>query len=152
MAKEDLGIKKSIEVGRKTIREANAFIIDTQCKCDHQTNKGFPAWIPTKKVDGVQMYMCTKCQKDGINLSKSVLNKDKIQAEMKSMSNVFDILKSQLNPENDEDAKKIKRIGKAQFLLEFSLIPIVDAVMRNDKKKNKKKSDQESSWGRGRLV
>lgn len=151
MAKEKLGIKKSIEIGRKTIREANAFIIDNQCQCDHQKGNGFPGFIPSKKKDGVQLFMCTKCQKDGIDLSKNVLNVERLQADVKRMSNVFDILKSQLNPENEEDAKKIRKIGKCQFFLEYLLIPMVEAVMRNDKKKSKKKNE-ESSWGRGRLV
>ena len=146
MAK-DFNAKKIVAACNDAERAAKKARIKAQCGCCHQKNNRM-----TLVKTGDKSYMCTECGKQNIQFTEQASNIEEVKKLVKNVSNLCDIIKVNLQPENEEDADILKKIGKTQFVMEYMAVPLIESIKRHDKKKKKKDKNQESAWGKSRLV
>ena len=146
MAK-DFNAKKIVAACNDAERAAKKARIKAQCGCCHQKN-GRMTLVKT----GDKTYMCTECGKQNIQFIDRVSNVEEVKKLVKDVSNLCDIIKVNLQPENDEDADVLKKVGKTQFVMEYMAVPLIESIKRHDKKRKKKDKNQETGWVKSRLV
>lgn len=139
---------------QKGIRKLNSEIKKSQtkltrakeknmCKCLH-TRKGELDLVPSnmKRGNGAKMMLCVNCNKDvqvnrvpketavkehNGNFTVNVGREDAVNA----VDSMMDIIKMNLNPENEKDREFIKQIAEAQFLIRNRLITLYEASLQN---------------------
>ena len=139
-------IEKMVKLGEEAEKTGFKSKEQGKCYCTH-SKKGHGNVFPNNKG----AFTCNKCKKDNIRLSKDVLNEQKIEEACQTFDNLFDVLKMNLNVEQEGDAKLLKRIAKMQYFVRNEALDVVKGIKRKSGKQQKK-NDSESSWGKSRMV
>ena len=143
-------IGKQVRVCKEQGRNLAEYQENLKCSCPHTKKGGEPALV--KKGNSGTMYTCAICEKNNINLSRDALNIEKLKEHIEPIDQALDIIKLNLKLDNDDDKKQLKKIAKTQFFLRFMFIPLIESILKRDKKGKKNKTNQESSWGKSRAI
>lgn len=142
-----------IERIEKTHKKLDDYTAKVQCECYHHGRDNMsPSLIKVKTTgDGKNKYVfkCLNCKKL-IDL-RSVDEKTREDA-FRIVDNMVDLIKMQLDPNKEEDAKLLVNLARFQFRLERKLESAYRVIVLGQGKKKKKKNndnrDSSSFWAK----
>ena len=139
------GISKKTQLIKQQSKSLRKLADEQKCLCCHQ-KKGSPS---LQRKNG-NLFICRECEKDNINLSADVLDKDKLAEAVERVDQAIDIIKINLRVDNDGDREILKQCAKSQNFVRNRLMDLVDSLKKRNNSDKKKKHDSESGWGKSR--
>ena len=141
------GISKKTQLIKQQRKSLQKLADEQKCLCCHQ-KKGSPS---LQRKNG-SIFICRECEKDNINLSADVLDKDKIASSVEHLDQVIDVIKINLRVDNDGDREILKQCAKTQNFLRNRVTDLVDSLKKRNNADKKKKNDSDSGWGKSKYV
>lgn len=153
MSKNKYGAE--MEKMEKISKKVDDETLKIQCRCYHHGKDNMSPSIikvkaevgPDGKTTNNYIFKCTNCKK---KISLKSMGDDVRRDAINTVSNMVDLIKMQLNPNKEEDAKVLVSLARFQFRLERRLESAYGVIVLGKGKKRKKTNDRTSDkfWGK----